>query len=149
MIDMKPENEFLTALNPELPLIASQAAIELDLLIRHQVSNLSATKRLASLLAQSFSGESNLAGPRFLVDPSTATVVSRALEEAHLGGEVRTINDLTQEAWKVSERLQASGPNEDKESLERVRAFCAALSESAASYLQTRYSQIPTHPYRR
>ena len=142
-------DEILRARDPNLPLLASQAAIELDNLIQNKTTELSATKRLATLLSRSFEAKQGVPSYHSLSDPATMTVVSRALLASHWGVQVLTISDLAREAVSVAERLQNTRADADRKSLEVVRAFCAALSECAASYLQSRYSQLPTHPYRR
>ena len=140
--------ETLSALDPDLPLIASRAAIELDTLIRNKATELSFTKRLASRLSKSFKGTEDEPRPQFLVDPATATLVTRAFQQSQWTGTVRTVNDLFTEASKIAVSLENPRENSDRKTLEEARAFCAALAESAASYLQSRYSQFPTHPFR-
>ena len=143
-------DEILRALDPDLPLLASQAAIELDTLIRKKTTKLSATRRLASLLSKSFEGAQKGPQHHSLVDPATVTLVSRAFLQSHSGGPpVRTVNDLVREASKVAVSLKNTHPDAGQKSLEKARGFCAALAESAASYLQSRYDDFPTHPYRR
>ena len=92
--------ETLSALDPGLPLIASRAAIELDILIRNKATELSFTKRLASRLNKSFKGSQEEPGHQFLVDPATATLVTCAFQQSHWTGPVRTVNDLVTEASK-------------------------------------------------
>ena len=143
-------DEILRALDPDLPLLASQAAIELDTLIRKKTTKLSATRRLASMLSKSFPRTEEGKEPKFFIDPAAATLITRAFHQSHGGGQpVRTVNDLRREASKVALSLKNTSPGAGQKSLVEARAFCAALAESAASYLQSRYAEFPTHPYRR
>lgn len=142
-------DEFLRARDPNLPLLASQAAIELDNLILKKSTELCATRQLGALLSKSFEAEAGAPSHRSLSDPGTMTVVSHALSKSTLAVPVHTINDLVREAAKAAAKLQNTVVTADRESLEFARSFCAALSECAASYLQSRYAQVPTHPYRR
>jgi hypothetical protein len=142
-------NEILRARDPNLPLLASQAAIELDNLILSKSTELSATRQLGTLLSKSFGVEQGVPSIHSLSDPGTMTVVSRALLSSITGAQVRTVSDLAREAAQVAVKLRDTGVTADRESLEFARAFCVALSECAASYLQSRYSQLPAHPNRR
>ena len=149
MPEVKETEEILSALDPDLPLLASQAAIELDNFIRSKGTEFSATKRLALLLSRSFETMQGLPAHSSLADPATVSLVSRAFHIAQWAGPVRTVNELASEAWKVATKLENTSIEADPGSLKGVRAFCAALAECSASYLQSRYSHFPAHPYRR
>ena len=141
-------DEILRALDPNLPLLASQAAIELDILIRGKVADLAATKRLASMLSKSIKGAQEGTEPKFF-DPATATLITSAFRQSEWAAPIQTVTDLVTEATKVAVNLENPSLDANRKSLVQARAFCAALAESAASYLQSRYFQFPTHPYRR
>ncbi|MBI1955508.1 MAG: hypothetical protein HYS38_03855 [Acidobacteria bacterium] len=141
--------ETLRALDPDLPLLASKAAIELDVFIRGNAGELKATKLLASMISRSFPGGEEGKEPKFFIDPAAATLITSAFHQSGWAGSVKTVADLVREAAKVAVNLENPSLDVNRETLGQARAFCAALAESAASYLHSRYSQHPAHPYRR
>src|SRR5437762_14303583 len=71
-------SDSLSALSPDLPLLAARAAIELDNLIRQRHSNLENVQLLASRLTNSIEPSSQ-SDRRFTSDPATLDIVARAL----------------------------------------------------------------------
>ena len=140
----KTVKDTILALDPNLPLLASQAAIELDNLIRGQNTDFPATKRLASVLNESIDGAQEGTERKFFV-PSTATLIIGAFRQSAWAVPVHTVTDLVVETAKVTATLKNLSPHADRKSLEQVRAFCAALAESVASYQHARYSQFSMH----
>ncbi len=138
----------LRALDPNLPLLASQAAIELDSLIRKKKSNLSATKRLADLLTNSLGSPPEAPTKGSLMDPTTATLINRVLHESRWGSP-KTTSELIDQAWSIARGLHETDADADRELLKKIQAFCAVLSECAAAHLQSVYSRRPAHEYRR
>ena len=132
-----------------LPLLASKAAIELDTLIQGKIAELTATKLLASMLSRSFPGGEEGKEPKFFIDPTAAALITSAFHQSGWAGSVKTVDELVREAAKVAVNLENPSLDVNRETLRQARAFCAALAESAAAYLHSRYSQHPTHPYRR
>jgi len=141
--------EALRALDPGLPLLAARAAIELDTLLRKRETSLEATKQLALLLGQSFEHAEEGSGQHSLVDPPTEALVARAFRQAHGAGSMQTVTDLVTEASKLADSLRKTNKDSDQKAVESARAFCAALAESAALYVQSQRSQVPMHPFRR
>jgi hypothetical protein len=163
----KPEEGTLKVLSPDLPMLASQAAIELDNLILKKGSGLKAVKQLARLLTNSFGTSeepvSQRAVPepstgaheepvvrRAVPDPSTVAVMSRAFDTPGWGRPVKTVSDLVEEAWGVASGLENAGSQiNNKGEIARFRAFCAQLALSSARYLQSVAESRPAHPFRR
>lgn len=140
--------DILRALDPSLSLLASQAAIELDIVIRGEEVSLESTKRLAQLLSQSFERLTDTPSRPSLVDPTTASLMTRVFEASRWSTKVRTVDDLINEALRVASVLHSTGTLDQTMSLQEIRAFCAALSECAASYVESIHER-PTHPFRR
>jgi len=139
--------ETLRTLN-NLPLLASQAAIELDALFRNVATESRATKALALWLSTSFQGLQEGPEHSFLVDPPTESLVTRAFQQAQWAISVRTVTDLSIEASKLANSLRDMRVDSDRKAMADARAFCAALAESAALYLHSQYFQGPKHPFR-
>ena len=138
----------LQTFDPELSFVAAQAAIELDnLLLRSSDKQLPAVEKLASYLRDSTAASVGTAERRNLMDPQTIDVVSRAIDA--VGDQtVKTIDDLTSEAWRIANELGAAGGGSGKEIIARLRAFCVALSHVAASQRQAVIDMQPRHPFR-
>ena len=135
-------------LDPNLPLLASQAAIELDVLLRNKKTDLSATKRLGQLLENSLEHAVTATSPSSLIDPTTVTLINRALLESQWS-KPQTTRQLVEQAWSLAKDLHQTEKDADHKSLKKVQAFCVALSECAASYLESVHSWRPSHEYRR
>lgn len=141
--------ENLRALDPNLPLLASQAAIELDALLCNVGTEPRAIKKLALWLTSSFQGLPEGPEHNFLVDPPTESLLTRAFQQAQWAIPVRTVTDLSAEASKLANSLRDINADSDHNKMVVARAFCAALAESAALYLHSQYLQGPIHPFRR
>lgn len=146
---MTNHGEMLSPLDPDLPLLASQAAIEVDRVIRQQPIGFTAVKKLASLLSNSVEVGPDPGSTFALIDPTTAALVTRAFRVSKVGADVRTVDELAHKAWDIAQSLNKSDESSDAESLLTIRAFCVALSECAASYVQSVYAERPSHPHRR
>lgn len=136
-------------LTPELATLASDAAIELDLLINGEETDLAAVKELASYLAKtSAETPSTPTERRFSVDMATETILGRAFVQT--GADHNSIiENLLQKTREVASELNTAANTQHPVSLERIRAFCLALSQSAAAYRQLFLGARPENPYRR
>jgi hypothetical protein len=143
----------LQALDSDLPLLASRAAIQLDDLILKKRTKTDAIQQLAEYLANS-TKEVNGSGVRqSLMDPSTAEVLRRALEDSRGQGEFKTIGELVHEAWLMAEGMRhpdaSRDTDEERPSLDRLKRFCVALSRQASSFRQSVYDVRPAHRFRK
>lgn len=141
----------LRALDPGLPLLASQAAIELDTLIAGEEIQPRAVHRLARILSNSFEtpieAGQGATSVKSLMDPATVNVLSRALDTS--GHEVKDLEELIDKARSVANRLVETSKTAEQGTLERARTFCVALSRYAAAYRQSIHDLQPQHPFRR
>ncbi len=136
-------------LTPELASLASDAAIELDLLINGEETDLAAVKKLAGYLEQTSAPcLSATTERRLTVDMATETILGWAFVET--GADHSSIlANLLQKTREVASALNTAGSSLALESLQRSRAFCLALSQSAAAYRQLFLGARPENPYRR
>ncbi len=140
----------VNALTPELSSLAADAAVELDLLIVGEITDLEAVKELARCLSQTTqdSISSDTVSRRLAVDTATETVIARAFTVT--GDDHATIlGNLLQRTQEVARQLSSATQKADTDSLQWTRAFCLALSESASAYRQNIFNARPRHPYRR
>ena len=140
----------LNPFDPDLPLLASQAAIELQCVLRgDQNTSLKAVQRLGDRLEASFRRSDNGTVRNRAADPSTVCLVRTALNEVEWAGSVTTLEELVSHATKLAESLRASQPSSEREGLVRIRDFCATLARCAAAFLRSLYFGRPANPYRR
>jgi len=139
----------VNALDPELPSLAASAAVELDLLIVGEVTRLDAVQQLGARLQKSLVNPTEGQPARRLqVDTETETILGQAFT---LSGDDPTtiLNELVRRTEQLSKQLANANSGTVKADLEKQRAFCLALSQSAAAYRQMIFDVRPPHPYRR
>ena len=147
-MDLPSETIKLRALDPELPMLAAQAAMELDNYKSSGDVDFAAVKRLSQRLNNSF--QSGTTMPRIaLLDSSTVSLIGRAFNSSSWAGKVSTVEQLSQELWDVAQRLEKVEAAPDQQPVEKIRDFCVALSECASSYRQAFHDLRPSHPFRR
>jgi len=148
----------LRALDPDLPMLAARAAMQLDTFIsasrngeKTQEIRTDAINKLAAMVTSVTLPRAAESPARALMDPLTANIVSRAYSEAS-NAPLRSWKDLELAANKLSEMFKSvSHPGERGQdplvSLQLLRDFCVKLSEYAASKRQLAYGErpVPTH----
>ena len=138
----------IQVLDPDLSLLASQAALELDNLLLGQTVEPIAVRQLGKALKNSFTGVGST--PRkSLVDPGAVAVIGRALNASDVVKSASTVDELDNKAWEVAAQMDQIGDHGDSKDLKKVRDFCVALSDYAASYRQALSDADPVPPYRR
>ena len=139
----------VNALDPELPSLASDAAVELDLLINGEPTDLGAVRQLGERLRHTIDKSSSDPSARGLhVDTATETILGQAFMRS--GDDPATIlSKLVERTKQISDLLSSAKDEAEKSQLELQRAFCLALSKSAAAYRQMLLDVRPSHPYRR
>ena len=140
---------FVNAIDPELPSLASNAAVELDLLINGEPTDLDAVRQLGTRLRQTLDKPVPDQPARGLhVDTETEAILGQAFTLA--GADPKTIlGELIHRTEQIAEQLSSAKSHTEQTVLELQRAFCLALSQSAAAYRQLIFDVRPPHPYRR
>ena len=148
----------LRALDPELPVLAARAAMQLDLALgafRQGTPTGSlrtdAINQLATMMSNVSTAMAGGAAARGLVDPLTANIVSRAYSDVS-DEKLKSWQDLEAAASKISKLFQRVGitqeqGNDPLENLKLLRDFCVKLSEYAASKRQLAYGERPVPTY--
>jgi hypothetical protein len=136
-------------MDTHLPSLASNAAVELDLLINGEETDLDAVRQLAERLRLSLDKPTPDQPARGLqVDTETETILGLAF--THAGEDPSTIlSRLLYRTEQVAKELSSIEASTERKALEWQRAFCLALSQSAAAYRQSMFEVRPPHPYRR
>jgi len=136
-------------LNADLPLLASQAAVEIEALIAQKPIGSRAVQQLARVVEDSLGRPPGSDSTPGALDPVTLAVFARALSIQHSEKPLQTVADLVTEAWRISTTLQQTGQGLDSDAWRRMRSFCVALADCAASYFQSLKDLRPSHPYKR
>lgn len=140
----------LRVLDPNLPFLASTAAIELDNLLLGRKTNLKPVYILQGMLKDSFEIDRENGATRSLMDPSTLTVLGEAINTSQDQRRVTKIEDLIATASSIANDLsRRTNTKNNRERLEWARAFCVSLSRLTAAYHKSIFDLRPQHPFRR
>lgn len=130
----------LNVLDPGLPFLASQAAIELDNLLLGREVELQSVERLAGRLEGSTEPIAGTEGRKSLMDPATISVFSNAVDASGMP-KIQTLADLANKACRIADGLQSSKSDRDRDKsrVERLRAFCNCLAQNAIAHERSLY----------
>jgi len=144
------------ALEPRLPDITIQAAVEFDWLIQgkrgHPIANASreSINKLLWLLSESIGKTKLEANSKAFVDSGGLNLFTKAYNESHKAHPVKTRKELRLAVKQLISSLGKAQEGElEEDVLVRMRDFCVALSEYAAAYRQMIYGNRQEHPYRK
>ena len=147
----------LRALDPDLPIVAARAAVQLDAAIAAANGKLKTAElrtdaigQLAEMITSVNLAISPQAAAKSLADPLTVSLVSRAYSDASHAN-LRSLEDLQEAAKTLSrmfEKVSAQKQGGDLlQALATLRDFCIKLSEYAASKRQMAYGNRPKVSY--
>ncbi|MEK7313962.1 MAG: hypothetical protein AAB065_05745 [Deltaproteobacteria bacterium] len=137
-------NQGLRALDPDIAMLASEAAIDIDNMLLHGSKELKAMRRLAERLNNSI--EANTVGTwHSLMDPVTLTILSEAVAEAKHKS-LQKVEELLDEAANIAKTLSSDRPMENPEELRQAGDFCVALSNAVIGYRKSIYDLCQPHP---
>lgn len=134
--------------DPDLPMLAAQAAIELDSLRRGKPIGLTTVSEIENRLRNSLEGSSE-SGKRAVLDSSTFAIVGQALDTTEWSGRLKTTEQLINGTGEIADAMHELNENTEAEQVERIRNFCVALSKYAAAYRQSLHDLEPVHSFRR
>ncbi len=140
----------LDALNPDLPFLAANAALELDNFLKDTASSLGYVQQLERMLELSSRAQSVVGGrTRLLVDPVSSSVLSRALVASNQSSP-DSLQDLVHAISELSGYMkQLRGGDVAKDMVATLRDFCVALSTYASASRRTIYGKEPVHQFRK
>ncbi len=143
-------NQGLRALDPDLPFLAAEVAIDVDNLLVRGVDDRKAMRRLAAKLLQSIDeGPSDVTLPPSRMDIATSTILGGAVRKAIGSKSSKNLGDLLVEARKIAVVLDSGDPKTEREELEQAGDFCVALSRAVAAHRESIRDLRPPHPFRR
>lgn len=140
-------NEALRVLDAELPLLASEAAIDLDNLLAGRDSDLTVIHSLAHLLKNFINFESEDSSSNTLMDFATISVLSEAIVQTRNDFSYKKIEELLKEAEKIASELLSDELLNNAESLKRARDFCVALSTAVMAFHKSIRDLRPPYPF--
>ena len=140
----------IRALDPDLPFLASEAAVDLANILYGESRRMEAIHGLADRLRNSIKTDSSGTLSRSLMDPAALTIVGGAAAESSSGDPSSwKVNDLLAKAMEIAEFLTSEKMEEEHDKLEEAMNFCAALSRAAIAYRRSIRDLRPSHPFRR
>ncbi len=138
------------ALDPDLPFLASEAAVDLANLISGESDQIESIQKLASKLSNSIKTDSSGAPSRAQMNPDTLTILGGAAVASSSGQcSSQKVDDLIARALEISEILSNPNVRKNREKLYEAMSFCVALSQAAIAYRQSLRNLRPSHPFRR
>lgn len=126
-------------LEDDLATVSCYAAGEVDNLIHKRPNGLGAIKRLRHMIQNSLIDCGTSASGHFMVDPTTAVAVNRALAISGSVDNLDTVDELIEGSKQITKLLdevtkRAEQGEQNKSELEKLRSLCLALSRSALAF---------------
>jgi hypothetical protein len=131
--------EFLPwGLEDDLATVSCYAAGEVDNLIHKRPNGFGAIKRLRHMIQNSLIDCASASG-HFMVDPTTAVAMNRALAISNSVDDLDTVDKLIEESKQITKLLDRVAKKDkegeqNKQELEKLRSLCLALSRSALAF---------------
>ncbi len=152
-IEQSSAESEIRALDPDLPFLASEAAVDLANLRYGESQRMDAIVRLADRLKKSIKRDSSGAPSRSLVDPDALIILGGAVAEsssaAQSSEKIDDLDDLLARALGIAEFLSSENLQDNPTEVEEAMNFCAALSRAAIAYRRSIRDLRPSHPFRR
>ena len=132
--------EFLPwGLEDDLATVSCYAAGEVDNLIHKRPNGFGAIKRLRHMIQDSLIDCGTSDSGHFMVDPTTAVAMNRALAISRSVDDLDTVEKLIEESKQITKLLdrvtkKAEEGEQNKQELEKLRSLCLALSRSALAF---------------
>jgi len=145
----RPGLKGFSALDPGLPVLASEVAIDIDNILLGKSDDRTAMHFLAEKLSQAMEPDDADCHLPYRMDMATFTVLGDAISEAVWEKGSKDILALLEITNKIKAVLISDQSSNNHSDLEKARSFCVALSRAAAAYSDSIRNLHPSHPYRR
>ena len=130
------------ATDREIPFLAAQAALELDLLAKKKERSLKHVQKLADLFAREDKPVAEF------YDPVTSGVVSRALC-TYFEPQVDSLTDFATRNREIGEILHKAARGDAEPPIDRLRDFCLAISRFSSASQSDVHGNRERHPFRK
>jgi hypothetical protein len=128
----------------------------LDNLILGRDSQLTAVCSLSELISETLTNPQGVTATSAPANPAALTVINRAIGDSNLLPKgLTTVKELVEEAARISQTLRDVSNDTERPvstgslDVDKLRAFCLALSRVASAQEQSFHDLRPPHPYRR
>lgn len=142
MANAEHSSNAFRATDPEMPFLAAQAALELDLLAKNKPRGLEHVEKLADMLASISEAGGNYS------DPVSTGVLSRALTGFFASGP-ETLSDYGTRRREIAEILQHVADGDKEPRIEQLRDFCLSVSRFSSTSQTDLYGNRQRHPFRK
>ena len=148
LVSNRQSESAMSVLDEDLSFLATQAALELDMLMAGKDIELDAVTQLSSVMSGSFQAVQS-GGQGSSLDPATATIVNRAFTDSALAN-LETVDELIKKSLELATELGSQiDPNQRNGELASMKRFCIALARCSAAYRETIIGHRSEHPYRK
>ncbi len=128
----------LRALDPDLPFLAAEVAIDIDNMLLGTSNDRTAMRRLAKKLSQGIEPDPDGGPLRSRMDVATLAVLGEAVSETRPKQSMKSIADLLTRTHEITAVLASDNPEDsDRQRLEQAMSFCVALSRATAAYSES------------
>lgn len=135
-------------LDPKLPILAAEAAIDIDNMLLGGDVNKEAIHQLAAQLNNSFTIEGAGGTHHNLMDSATLTILGEVIADTEDTSSLE-VEGLLKKVAEIANELSSENPLDNQRALERARDFCIALSRAAVSFNSSIIDLEPAHPFRK
>lgn len=142
MMTAEHTGDVFRATDREIPFLAAQAALELDLLAKRKATSLQNVQRLADLFA-----DANKPVTEYY-DPVTSGVVNRALC-TYFAPDVESLTDFDTRNREIGEILSKAAQGDAGTLVDRLRDFCLAISQFSSASQSNVHGNRERHPFRK
>ena len=130
------------ATDREIPFLAAQAALELDLFSKQMGGSLEHVQKLANFFAEADQPVAEY------YDPVTSGVVTRALC-TYFVPNVESLTDFAARKREIGEILHKAARGDAATPVDRLRDFCLAISQFSSASQSNVYGNRERHPFRK
>ena len=137
------------ALDPDLPLLAARAAVQLDrLIIKGSTGNepMDALKELSAMLSGVRMKAQGGGCEKELLDPFSVTILNRALVKSSPEQPIKSESDFIEATQTLAKSLDTPSDN-SLDVLKNIRNFCIHLSNYSSAQRQIAFSGNPKPSY--
>jgi hypothetical protein len=142
-----PQAQKLRINDSRLPLLVSQAAMELDHAARGESKSLSHAQDFFLFLRESLEADAGETEHRWL-DPETVDVFEHALRNSGVH-ELRTVQDVIRESLQFVNGIGEKAKRGLEPDMEALLRFCVAFGNSLLAHRAQYRPEFPANPFRR
>jgi hypothetical protein len=140
----------INVFDPNLPSLASEAAIDIDNMIANRLIDYDAMRKLSQMLKNSIND--NTSYPNNLrMDFATSSIIGEVVVKTFINDNKIKIDEqiFNKRILEIANILSKDNPLDDIADLEKAMVFCLALSKASLSFRKSLRDLRPQHPFRK